>query len=118
MTQGRIKIIVLSTLALLVAVFSFSGCKGQQQVQQAVSDLDAKVAENQRRMNAMDSEIKKLSFELNQLKVLVTKLGNVTVDLQKAEEARASKHAKALGGKSKSPVKKTSAKPGAKKKRH
>ena len=96
---------VLMALTLSIALLAMSGCKAQQQMQQQVADIDAKIADATRRMTAMDADLKKANFEITQLKGLVTKLGNITVDLQKAEEDRqkAAAEAKNRGG-SKKPV--------------
>ena len=79
---------ILSVLALAAAATLMPGCKAQQQMQQQLVDMDAKLADAQRRITALDSDQKKTDYELTQLKGLVTKLGNVTVELQRGEEER------------------------------
>jgi chromosome segregation ATPase len=87
--NSRIVFTVLTAASFAIALGGMlSGCKGNQQLQQQVADMDAKLADSQKRITTLEGELKKESFELNQLKGLVTKLGNVTVDLQRAEEER------------------------------
>jgi len=117
-SRGRYVRILLSAAALVVLSLTFGGCKAQQQMQQQIADMDAKLADAQRRITALDAELKKANFEITQMKGLVTKLGNVTVDLQKAEEERqkAAAEAKAkaeaaAAAKKAAPAKKPGAKP-------
>lgn len=76
-----------TTIAVL-SLLSMSGCKAQKQMQQQIADLDAKMGDTQRRLTSMDTDLKKATGELNQIKALIAKLGTVVVDLQKAEEDR------------------------------
>ena len=107
MHKTRYFTLVLAVMTLTVLSLTMGGCKAQQQMQQQVADFDAKLADAQRRITALDAEVKKTNFEINQLKGLVTKLGNVTVDLQKAEEERQKSAAEA---KAKASAKKTAKK--------
>jgi len=80
--------ICLAAFAMVVLISS-SGCKQQQQMQQQIEAVDGKMSDAQKRITYLDNELKKTNFEITQLKALVTKLGNVVVDLQKAEEEKA-----------------------------
>ncbi len=78
---------------LLITMLAFTllgitGCKAQKQMQQQITDMETKIADHERRIAAMDTDLKRTAIEQSQLKPLVTKLGNVVVDLQKAEEDR------------------------------
>jgi cell division protein FtsL len=88
MKQLKVIINTAASAAILVGMLSIGGCKQQQQMQQQVEGLDGKVSESQKRITALDSELKKSSFELQQLKAHVIKLTNVVQDLQKAEDDR------------------------------
>jgi len=90
-------------LIAAVSLLAFSGCQAQKQMQQQLVDLDTKVTDSQRKVNSMESELKKASFEIGQLKSVVSKLGEVVVNLQRAEEDRAKKTAesKSKGSKKK-----------------
>lgn len=101
--------IILSGAAMAV-LLSTGGCKQQQQMAQQIEQMDAKMSDSQKRLTSMDTEMKKANFEIQQMKALVTKLGNVVVDLQKLEEDRkAAEAAKAAAaaakGKGRKPVK-------------
>ena len=106
--------IILSGAAMAL-LLSTGGCKQQQQMAQQIEQMDAKMGDSQKRMTALDTELKKASFEIQQMKALVTKLGNVVVDLQKAEEDRkAAEAARAAAAAKKGPARKAPAKAGAK----
>lgn len=78
-----------AVILTFLSILSLGGCKQQQQMQQQIEGLEAKSSEAQKKMAALDGDLKKANFEITQLKALVTRLGNVVVDLQKAEEERA-----------------------------
>ncbi len=79
---------ILLASGLMTIALSTGGCKQQQQMQQQIEGMDGKVAESQKRLTALDSELKKTSFELQQLKSHIIKLTTVVTDMQKAEEDR------------------------------
>ncbi len=76
-------------LAFAFAVLA-AGCSGQKQTQLKVAELENKAAENERKLAALDSDLKKASFEIAQLKNVVSRLGDVVVNLQRAGESRQS----------------------------
>lgn len=95
-------------LIVILALGMFAGCKDQD-AQTKVAELESKMAESQKKMTSMDSELKKASFEIAQLKNLMTKMGEVVVNLQKASEERGKRSgghdaAKAGAAKKKAPV--------------
>lgn len=101
------RIYILLAMASVFAALSLSGCKAQKQMQQQIADMDARMGDMQRRLTAMDAEVKRMGTDNAQIKGLLTKLGNVVVDLQKAEEdrqraaAEAKAKASSKGGKGK-----------------
>lgn len=118
----KLKISTAVFLVSLAATAVFmTGCSAQKQTQQKVTELENKMAESDRKLTALDSEMKKAAFEIAQLKNVVSRMGDVVVNLQRAGEA---KHAKASSGaaaaKSHKPAAKKAApkKAGAKKRRH
>lgn len=103
----------LVIMAVMVAgLVALAGCKGQQQMQQQMADLNTKVDDAQKRTASMDAEIKKTKFEVDQLKGLVTKLSEVVLNLQKSEDER---QAKARAAAEAAAAKAAKAKPGPKK---
>ncbi len=80
---------IIAMGGLTVALLSVGGCKQQQQMAQQVEQMSGQMTDSQKRLSALDSEVKKANFEIQQMKALVTKLGNVVVDLQRVEEDRA-----------------------------
>lgn len=110
--------VLLAVAVLATSSLMLGGCKAQQQMQQQVADMGAKIDSNQNLVKTAHDEINKLKFEVGQLKGLVTKLGNVIVDLQKAEEERqkAMAEAKARADSSKKKGTAKKAAPNAKKK--
>ena len=91
MEGNRMGVILRISLASLTMVgfLSLGGCKQQQQMKEQIDAVDSKMAESQKRITFLDNELKKTNIEITQLKALVTRLGNVVVDLQKAEDERA-----------------------------
>ncbi|MBI2604509.1 MAG: hypothetical protein HYW49_00365 [Deltaproteobacteria bacterium] len=81
-------------VALAATTAFMTGCSAQQQTQQKVTELANKMAESDRKLSALDSDLKKAAFEITQLKNVVSRMGDVVVNLQRAGE---SKHAKSNG---------------------
>lgn len=76
-------LIIISTATLFLA-----GCKADEETKKKLSDLEKKASESQTKITALENDLKESISEINQLKSLVTKLGNVTVDLQRAQEEK------------------------------
>ena len=60
--QKKSIIKIIASGVLMVALLSVGGCKQQQQIQQQMESMDAKVTEGQKRISALESEIKKKVF--------------------------------------------------------
>jgi len=91
-------------LIAITALLSLAGCKAQQQMQQQLADLEVKVADSQKRIMSLDNELKKSAAERNEIKGLITKLGDVVVNLQRAEEERQQKAAQEAAARAKKPA--------------
>ena len=93
-------------IAMSVAV-ALSGCKGQKQTQQQLSDMEAKVSGYDQRMASMENQLRAANNDINQMKSLITKIGDIVIKLQKSEEARMARptpSAKAAVGGAKKPA--------------
>lgn len=93
MRKLRISTAVLLALAAMTALMT--GCSAQKQTQQKVTELENKMAESERKVTTLDSDLKKANFEIAQLKNVVSRMGDVVVNLQRANER---KHAKSGNG--------------------
>lgn len=76
---------LILAMSLAVAV---SGCKGQKQTQQQLADMEAKVAGYDQRMASLENQLRAANNDINQMKSLITKIGDIVIKLQKSEEAR------------------------------
>lgn len=95
-------------LAMSLAV-AVSGCKGQKQTQQQLADMEAKVAGYDQRMATLENQLRAANNDINQMKSLITKIGDIVIKLQKSEETRMARPSAAVT-KSSPAVKKVSGK--------
>ncbi len=93
-------------LAMSLAV-AMSGCKGQKQTQQQLTDMEAKVGGYEQRIASLENQLRAANNDINQMKSLITKIGDIVIKLQKTEETRMSRPVVAApksGGGSKKPA--------------
>ncbi len=86
---------------------ALAGCKGAKQTQQQLTDLETKVNGYDQRVAALENQLRAANNDINQMKSLITKIGDIVIKLQKTEEARMSRPAaapKAAAGKKPAPV--------------
>ncbi len=102
----------LLLMTFLASALSLSGCKQNQQAQQQLEAVETKTTDLERKVTGLETDLRKANFEISQMKSLVTKLGNVVVDIQKMEDERskvseskksAAAHHGAVAAKKKSP---------------
>ena len=77
-----------SLVVLVGLTLSLGGCKAQQQMQQAISDMDTKLQQSERHIKDLTADLAKTKFEVDQMKSLIKTVGNSVLELQKAEEER------------------------------
>ncbi len=81
------KYIKLRLYIVVILMAFISACKADTEMQNKIIDLDTKVADAQKKITALETENKKLNFELTQIKGHLTRVGNATVALQQSIEA-------------------------------
>ena len=79
----------------LISLLALGGCKAQQQMQQQITEMDGKLADAQKKITTLESELKKEASDMTQLKGVIAKMGDVVVNLQKTEDDRQKKAAEA-----------------------
>ncbi len=93
----KLKISTAVFVMLAAMTVCMTGCSAQKQTEQKVTELENKMAESDRKLSALESDLKKAAFEINQLKNVVSRIGDVVVNLQRAGEGR---HTKSNGASS------------------
>jgi septal ring factor EnvC (AmiA/AmiB activator) len=102
--KKNISLIVL-VAALISMGLSMPGCPGQQALQKQVDELTAKSLESSKRIQNLETQVRSLTGDMNQVKTLLTQVSN-TVLAQKTAIEQLEGALKAKGGKAKSSGKK------------
>ena len=89
--KKHISLVIITLFCL--SVFNF-GCKAETEMQNKLVDLDNKLADAQKKIALLESENKKINFELTQVKGSLTRLGNVAADMQKTTDSLRATRAK------------------------
>lgn len=79
-----LKISMIAATAVLTMGLSVPSCPGQQAMQQQIDSIQTKEAENTRKVQALENQIKTLSNDMIQVKTLLAQVSNTVLAQKQA----------------------------------